>query len=73
MKQAIRSCTGLPAEILGLPDRGVIRAGAVADIVVFDPATFRDAATFEQPTRYAAGVKYLFVNGVALIAMGDSR
>lgn len=70
IEQAIRSCTGWPAEILGLPDRGKIRPGAVADIVVFDPKTFRDAATFEDPTRYAPGVMYLFVNGVPLIANG---
>jgi predicted amidohydrolase YtcJ len=67
VEQAIRSGSGWPAEILGLTDRGVIRAGAFADVVVFDQATFRDSATFEQPTRYAQGVKYLFVNGVALI------
>ncbi len=70
LEQAIRSCSGLPASILGLPDRGTIREGAVADLLVFDPATFRDVATFEQPTRYASGVKYLFVNGVALISGG---
>jgi predicted amidohydrolase YtcJ len=68
LEQAVRSCSGLPAEILGLPDRGVLRTGAFADIVVFDPATFRDAATFDQPTIYSPGVKYLFVSGKALIA-----
>ncbi len=73
LEQAIRSCTGLPALILGLPDRGILRPGAIADVVVFDPRTFRDAATFEQPTRLAAGLKYLFVNGRALIEGGDLR
>jgi predicted amidohydrolase YtcJ len=71
LEEAIRSCTGLPAEILGLPDRGILRAGAVADIVVFDPATFRDAATFDQPTLFAPGLKHLFVNGKAVISGGD--
>jgi predicted amidohydrolase YtcJ len=70
LEQAIRSCSGWPAEILGIPDRGKIQSGAVADIVVFNPKTFRDAATFDEPTRYAPGVEYLFVNGVALIAQG---
>src|SRR5262249_40958728 len=70
LEQAIHSCTGLPARILGLPGRGLLRPGAAADLVVFDPQTFRDAATFEEPTRYAPGVKYLLVNGVALIADG---
>jgi predicted amidohydrolase YtcJ len=73
LEQAIRAGTALPASILGLPDRGVIRPGAFADLVVFDPATFRDAATFDSPTRYAPGVQYLFVNGVAVIAEGKPR
>jgi predicted amidohydrolase YtcJ len=71
LEQAVRSCSGLPAEILGIPDRGVIRAGNFADLVVFDPATFRDAATFERPTLAAPGVQYLFVNGKLLIAQGN--
>ncbi|MGC8641641.1 MAG: N-acyl-D-amino-acid deacylase family protein [Isosphaeraceae bacterium] len=70
LEQAIRSCTGLPARILGLPERGTLHPGGYADVVVLDPASFRDAATFDDPTRYAPGVRYLFVNGVALIAEG---
>jgi predicted amidohydrolase YtcJ len=73
LEQAIRSSSGLPAAILHLPDRGVIRAGAFADLVVFDPETFRDAATFDAPTKYAPGVAYLFVNGVAAIADGKPQ
>jgi predicted amidohydrolase YtcJ len=71
LEQAIRSCSGWPAQILGLPDRGVIRAGAVADVVVFDPTLLRDSATFDQPTSYAPGVKYLFVNGVELVEQSN--
>jgi predicted amidohydrolase YtcJ len=70
LEVAVRSCTTLPAQILGLPERGTLRPGAFADIVVFDPETFRDAATFDEPTKYAPGVRYLFVGGVALIAQG---
>jgi N-acyl-D-aspartate/D-glutamate deacylase len=71
--EAIRSCSGLPAEVLHLPGRGLIRPGAFADLVVFDPETFRDSATFDHPTRYAPGVAYLFVNGIAAIAEGKPR
>ncbi len=67
---AIRSASGLPAEILGLRDRGFLRAGMKADVVVFDPVTFRDLATFEDPNRYSTGVRWLFVNGVAVIDDG---
>lgn len=70
LEQAIRSSTGLPASILRIPDRGGIKVGAVADLVVFHPHQFRDIATFDQPTRYANGVRYLYVNGVAVIDDG---
>jgi predicted amidohydrolase YtcJ len=73
LEQAVRSCSGLPAEILRLPDRGVIRPGAFADVVVFDPATFRDEATFDHPTLYAKGVAHLFVNGKAVIKQGEPQ
>ena len=73
LEQAVRSCSGLPAEILGLPDRGTIRVGNVADLVVFDPKTFRDASTWDEPTRYASGVKYLFVNGIAAVSDGKPQ
>ncbi len=68
LEEAVRSMSGLPAAILHVPDRGVLRVGAAADVVVFDPRAFRDVATFDRPTRYAAGVRYLFVNGVAVLA-----
>jgi N-acyl-D-amino-acid deacylase len=65
VEHAIRSCSGLPADILRLPQRGYLREGYYADVVVFDPKTFRDVATFDQPHQYATGVRYLFVNGKA--------
>jgi predicted amidohydrolase YtcJ len=70
LEQAVRSCTGLPAAILGLARRGTLRVGSFADLVVFDPKSFRDAATFDDPTRFAPGVEHLIVNGTALIVAG---
>jgi N-acyl-D-aspartate/D-glutamate deacylase len=67
LEQSLRSCNGLPAEILHLPERGYLKAGYIADVVVFDPQAFIDKATYDKPHQYAAGVKYLFVNGVLAI------
>jgi N-acyl-D-amino-acid deacylase len=60
---AIRASSGLPADILKLKDRGYLKSGYFADIVVFDPKTYRDTATFDKPHQYAAGVKWVLVNG----------
>jgi N-acyl-D-amino-acid deacylase len=73
VEQAVRSASGLPADILRLTDRGYLKAGAFADVVVFDPATYRDTATFDQPHQYATGVKWVFVNGKEVIGDGKDR
>jgi N-acyl-D-aspartate/D-glutamate deacylase len=70
MRDAIRSSTSLPAEILGLEGRGLLRANYVADIVVFDPKTIVDRATYDRPYQYSTGMRYVFVNGTAAIADG---
>src|SRR5262249_51668206 len=70
LEQTLRSATGLPADILRLPQRGYLRPGYFADVVVFDPARFRDKATFDKPHQYASGVRYLFVNGKLAIEDG---
>jgi N-acyl-D-aspartate/D-glutamate deacylase len=69
--QAIRSASGLPADILQLPERGYVKKGYFADIVVFDPKTLRDTATFDRPHQYATGVQYLLVNGTLVIDRGQ--
>ncbi|HEX5216292.1 MAG TPA: D-aminoacylase [Vicinamibacterales bacterium] len=67
---AIRSMTSLPAQIIGLKDRGLLRAGNWADLVVFDPNTIADTATFTEPHQYPTGIPFVFVNGVAVVDNG---
>ncbi len=69
-EEAIHKMTGLPAWRLSLPDRGVIREGAYADIAVLDLQKVRDRATFEHPHQYAEGVLHVFVNGKAVLLNG---
>jgi N-acyl-D-aspartate/D-glutamate deacylase len=61
---AIRSMTSLPAQVFGMTDRGQIRPGAIADLVLFDPARVRDAATYQEPHQMAEGMTHIVVNGV---------
>ena len=70
LEEAIRKMTSRPATRVGLSDRGILRSGLMADITVFDAATIRDVATFDNPNRYSTGVKWVFVNGRAVVANG---
>ena len=67
---AIRSSTSLPAQTLGLKDRGLLKQGYFADVLVFDPRTIRDLATYESPRVLATGVRYLTVNGQLAVDNG---
>ena len=71
MSDAIHRLSGLPATNLGLDHRGFLNEGMFADVVVFDPATIADHATFEKPHQYATGVKHVFVNGAQVIKDGE--
>ncbi len=70
IETAIRSATGLPADILRLRDRGYLRAGQFADVVVLDPQTLIDRATYEKPFEHSQGVRWVFVNGKAAVEDG---
>jgi N-acyl-D-amino-acid deacylase len=70
LPDAIRKLTSLPATKLGLRDRGRLEPGAVADVVVFDPATIADTATFAEPHRYPVGIPWVLVSGEPVIARG---
>lgn len=70
LETAVRKMTSLPAQRIGLTDRGVIRPGLKADIVIFDPATVRDMATYEKPHQYAEGFQTVLVNGKVVFAEG---
>jgi N-acyl-D-amino-acid deacylase len=69
--EAVRRLSSLPAMNLGLDHRGVLKRGMFADVVVFDPQTIADRATFEQPHQYSIGVKHVLVNGVQVLRDGE--
>jgi dihydroorotase/N-acyl-D-amino-acid deacylase len=72
LEDAIRKFTSLPAERMRLGDRGVLKAGMWADVVVFDPAQVRDLATFAKPNQLSEGMRWVLVNGVPVIAEGKA-
>ena len=71
LPDAVRKLTGLPATNLELDRRGFLKEGLFADVVVFDPATIVDRATFENPHQYAVGMRHVFVNGAQVIRNGE--
>ncbi|MBI3665405.1 MAG: amidohydrolase family protein, partial [Acidobacteria bacterium] len=76
LEEAVRKMTSLPARTFGFRDRGQVREGFWADLLIFDPARVADLATFEKPHQYSAGFDYVLVNGVTVIEegrAGDAR
>jgi N-acyl-D-amino-acid deacylase len=70
LEEAVRKMTGAPAARLGLTDRGLLRDGFAADLVVFDPARVRSNATYEEPRRYPDGIEHVVVNGELVVDGG---
>src|SRR5207244_13191016 len=67
LEDAVRKCSALPAQRMRLTDRGVLKAGLWADLVIFDPARVHDVATFDNPNQLSQGMEYVLVNGVPVI------
>jgi N-acyl-D-amino-acid deacylase len=70
LEEAVHRMTGLPARKFGLAERGVVRAGAFADLVLFDPARILDAGSYEDPHRPPRGIAHVFVNGAEVVREG---
>ena len=70
LEEAVHKMSGLTTRQMHIADRGLIGEGLAADLVIFDPATIRDLATFEQPNQLSQGMEYVLVNGVPVIAAG---
>jgi N-acyl-D-aspartate/D-glutamate deacylase len=71
LEDAVRKMTSLPAQILGLADRGQVHEGFMADIAIFDPLKVKETNSFEKPKSYPEGIPYVLVNGVLVIDKGE--
>jgi N-acyl-D-aspartate/D-glutamate deacylase len=71
LEEAVRKMTSIPAQRLGLSDRGILRDGMKADIVMFDPDQVAARATFDNPKQFPAGIDYVIVNGQLVVDQGE--
>jgi N-acyl-D-aspartate/D-glutamate deacylase len=71
LEEGVHKMSGLPARYLGLQDRGILREGAIADIVVFDPETIIDRATWAEPARFAEGIEHVYIGGQPALSGGE--
>ncbi|MBW3536541.1 MAG: amidohydrolase family protein, partial [Actinobacteria bacterium] len=71
LEEAIRRLTSFPASRLKIEQRGRLRPGDYADVVLFDPARIQDHATYDAPHQYATGVQHVFVNGIQVLRDGE--
>jgi N-acyl-D-amino-acid deacylase len=71
LEDAVRKMTSLPAQTFNLRDRGLLREGYAADLVIFDEGSVADRSTYEQPHQYPVGISYVFVNGEAVLVNGE--
>jgi len=69
--EAVHRMTGMPAEKFRLTERGFVRTGYFADLVIFDPASIADTGTYENPRQYPSGLSHVFVNGTTIVADGQ--
>jgi N-acyl-D-aspartate/D-glutamate deacylase len=70
MERMVRASSGQVAEVYGLPQRGELKEGYFADVIVFDPKTIREQATYLHPEKFSVGMRWVFVNGHAAVANG---
>jgi N-acyl-D-aspartate/D-glutamate deacylase len=70
MERMVRASSGQVAEVYGIPERGALKEGYFADVIVFDPKTIRDEATYVEPEKLSTGMRWVFVNGRTAVADG---
>jgi N-acyl-D-aspartate/D-glutamate deacylase len=70
MARMVRASSGQVAEVYGIPERGALKEGYFADVIVFDPKTIRDVATYVEPEKLSTGMRWVFVNGRVAVADG---